>query len=542
MNSFLALRQLLIVGDLFAASTLIMALAWLAPFRKMASLRHLAWVAAFGALLVLPLLLAIVPSHIRFALAAPAATPAIAAPQTAMVAATMPAVAASLPQAEAFHLDFAMAVRALIAVWLLGVLFIAVRSAVAMFGLNNLRRNSVGHIFRELPKIAQGYEIRIAPDECGPVTWGFVRPIILLPKSADYWPAERVTAVLLHEIAHIRRRDSLTQMLSLLVCALYWPNPFVWIGARAMRREAEIAADDAVIVSGVRPSYYAAELVYLAAQFRARPPALLNMPMNVPMAERAALEARVESILAQTQQRTGATTMDVLKLTTAGIAAAATLAFARPSLAQDAPPPPPPPAVAAPAAPPAPVVQAELPVPPAAPHIALSHHPHHIQIMDERRTANGQEERHIYVDGRELDPNSSEYSDVSEQERAAMAQEHDAMARENEEMARERAEMAREAADMRAEAAAVRAEQPRIEEAVRNAQPQIERALEEARAEIAKVDDAKIRAKVDAALARAEERLAHAHAGMEGAHIRIEMDGDHGDAPDMPVPPPPPAP
>ena len=62
MNSFLALRQLLTVGDLFAASALIMALAWLAPYRKTASLRHLAWVAGFGALLLLPLLLAIVPS------------------------------------------------------------------------------------------------------------------------------------------------------------------------------------------------------------------------------------------------------------------------------------------------------------------------------------------------------------------------------------------------------------------------------------------------------------------------------------------------
>jgi beta-lactamase regulating signal transducer with metallopeptidase domain len=495
-------------------------------------------VAAFGALLLLPLLLAIVPSHVSFALTAPVTeVPQTMVTQTADTSIiTTPVVAASLPQPEAFHFDLAMLVRALIPVWLLGVAVIAARGVMALIGLDRLRRNSVGHIFRDLPAFAKGYDIRIASDECGPVTWGFVRPIILLPQSADYWPTERVTAVLLHEIAHIRRHDSLTQMLSLLVCALYWPNPFVWIGARAMRREAEIAADDAVIVSGVRPSYYAAELVHLAAQFRSQRPALLN----VPMAERAALEARVESILAETQQRSGVTSMDVLKIATTGFAAVAALAFACPSLAQDAAPPPPamaapatPPVAADPAAAPASVTHAELPAPPAPPSdtaLSTPHH-HHIRITDERRTANGQEERHIYLDGRELDPNSSEYRDMSEQERAAMAQEHDAMTREHEEMTRERAQMVQEAAEMRAEEAVVRAEQPRIEYAVREAGPQIEKALQEARAEIAKANlDVKLQEKIDRALSRVEIHV-HEH---DGHDLVIER----SDEPEAPPPPP----
>jgi beta-lactamase regulating signal transducer with metallopeptidase domain len=575
MNSFLALRQLLTVGDLFAASALIMALGWLAPFHKTASLRHLFWVSGFAALLVLPVLLAIVPSHVSFALAAPA----VAVPQTAPVAAVdVPTVAASLPQPQSFHFDLQMLIRALAVIWLCGVAMTALRGVVALIGLNRLRRNSVGHIFRDLPAFAKGYDIRIASDEIGPVTWGFMRPIILLPKSADYWPTERVTAVLLHEIAHINRRDSLTQMLSLLVCALYWPNPFVWIGARAMRREAEIAADDAVIVSGVRPSYYAAELVHLAAQFRDQRPALLN----VPMAERAALEARVESILAQTQQRSGATMMDVLKITATGFAAAATLAFACPSLAQDAPPVPPPPAMAAPAtaapeppaAPLAPLTQAELPAPPADTVAPPRHHGQHIHIDNDRDMADGRDHRHIHfvIDGHKVDLDTDDYAALSPQDRAqfdraeaearakveamrpqieaaraqARAAEEEARANEREvrmdvEAARARARAAENEARIQAREAerAARAAQPHIEYAVREAGPQIEKALQEARAEIAKANlDVKVQEKIDRALSRVQVRMEihdHDHESGDGHELVIER----AEGPEAPPPAPP---
>lgn len=560
MSSFLVLRQLLTVGDLFAASALIMALAWLAPFRKTASLRHLVWVAGFAALLALPLLLLIVPSHFSFALAAPVAEAPQMAPmpvETSTI--TAPIVAASLPQPAAFHFDLVMLLRAATAIWLLGVAAIALRGIAALFALNRLRRNSVGHIFRDLPKFAAGYDIRIAPDECGPVTWGFVRPIILLPASADYWPTERVTAVLLHEIEHIRRRDSLTQMLSLVTCALYWPNPFVWMGARAMRREAEIAADDAVIVSGVRPSYYAAELVHLAAQFHAQRPALLNVPVNVPMAERAALEARVESILAQTKHRSGVTAMDVAKITVTGLAAAAALAFARPSLAQDVPSvPPAPPAMTAPAVPPiaaeppppppAPVVQAELPAPPPPPPAAAiaPRDYQHVHIDSDQDTVDGRDHRHIHflIDGHRVDLDTDDYASLSPEDRAkfdraeAEARAHveamrpqieaaraqalaaaEQLRQHGQEMrlqinaARAQARMAANEARVQATAAADQARGMRFEETIREVSPKLEKAIEEARAEVAKANiDVKIQEKIDRALRRVEvETRVHEH-------------------------------
>src|SRR5580698_1040393 len=75
MNSLLALRALLYVGELFAVSALILTLAWLGISQKAASARHLSWAGALGVTLALPMLTAIVPSTIRILLALPAELP-----------------------------------------------------------------------------------------------------------------------------------------------------------------------------------------------------------------------------------------------------------------------------------------------------------------------------------------------------------------------------------------------------------------------------------------------------------------------------------
>jgi beta-lactamase regulating signal transducer with metallopeptidase domain len=53
-----------------------------------------------------------------------------------------------------------------------------------------------------------------------PMAAGYLRPTVALPAEADAWPDERVTSVLLHELAHIRRRDCLTQLAASTTCAL----------------------------------------------------------------------------------------------------------------------------------------------------------------------------------------------------------------------------------------------------------------------------------------------------------------------------------
>jgi hypothetical protein len=94
-----------------------------------------------------------------------------------------------------------------------------------------------------------------------PITWGVVRPIILLPLDVGEWPEQNLRAALLHEMAHITRRDWASLILSYLACAIYWFHPFVWLAASRMRDESEQACDDFVVTSGVPAAAYAQSLI-----------------------------------------------------------------------------------------------------------------------------------------------------------------------------------------------------------------------------------------------------------------------------------------
>jgi len=89
-----------------------------------------------------------------------------------------------------------------------------------------------------------------------PATWGWWKPIIVCPISSQGWPMEKQVAALLHEIAHIERRDFLTQTMGRLAEALYWFLPVVRRLLERWRLEAEQACDDLVISRGVRGKDY----------------------------------------------------------------------------------------------------------------------------------------------------------------------------------------------------------------------------------------------------------------------------------------------
>jgi C-terminal processing protease CtpA/Prc len=92
-------------------------------------------------------------------------------------------------------------------------------------------------------------------------------PTILLPESAQEWPPERRRLVLLHEMAHLKRRDLLLGLIGQLGRALHWPNPLAWTGWTALVRARETACDEAVLAAGEDPETYAHQL--LAAARRA---------------------------------------------------------------------------------------------------------------------------------------------------------------------------------------------------------------------------------------------------------------------------------
>jgi len=94
-----------------------------------------------------------------------------------------------------------------------------------------------------------------------PITWGIRQPVILLPRECDDWNQRKRTAILFHELFHIRSRDFFLNILCGIGCAIFWCNPLVWLAFRRLRLEQEKACDEAVVAAGIKPSEYASCLL-----------------------------------------------------------------------------------------------------------------------------------------------------------------------------------------------------------------------------------------------------------------------------------------
>lgn len=326
MTDFVALSTLVFAAECFFGASLILGAAWVLARHGSAAQRHAVWLGAFAAMLILPLAAYLVPPQIIVHMpAAPAVSAAdLAAPVT---------VNAAAPAAPSFTL--ADMVTLLLAVWLIGVAAVSAKTIAGLVALYRLHRRSVPHIpdgidGEKFRAVRWQLRLRTAPGNQGPVTYGFIRQTVLLPKVSVRWPRPRLEAVLLHEFAHVRRRDPLARFVALAACAFYWPNPFVWSAAAALKRDAEIAADDMVLESGVRPSCYAETLIGLARE--CEPAAFAAVSMS--MAERSGLNERVKSLLAAARPRRGLSRMDMLKVGASCLAITAALVLARPCLAE----------------------------------------------------------------------------------------------------------------------------------------------------------------------------------------------------------------
>src|SRR5262245_3763084 len=181
-------------------------------------------------------------------------------------------------------------------IWLSGttVALLRIASDLAAARRTILRATFRSRLDRGVPLLESG--------EIGsPVVVGLFRPAILIPRSAMHETAA-LPSVIAHEIAHVERRDCLTQLVARLACALYWFNPLVWCAARRIALERERACDDRVLAAGADPIAYSQILVDMAR--RSVPNAI--RPHALPsMAQSAHLEKRIVSILASGAPRGG---------------------------------------------------------------------------------------------------------------------------------------------------------------------------------------------------------------------------------------------
>lgn len=97
-----------------------------------------------------------------------------------------------------------------------------------------------------------------------PVTIGFLKPIILMPLAAiTNLSAKQVEAVLLHELAHIRRYDYFINLLINFICTILYFNPFVKLFAKTIGTEREKSCDEMVMQFEYDPHGYASALLTL---------------------------------------------------------------------------------------------------------------------------------------------------------------------------------------------------------------------------------------------------------------------------------------
>jgi beta-lactamase regulating signal transducer with metallopeptidase domain len=164
-----------------------------------------------------------------------------------------------------------------------------------------------------------------------PMTWGIVRPVVLLPREGRAWSADRRLRAVRHELAHIERRDCFTLLVARIACAFYWFNPLVWYAAARLRAESEHACDDIVLRHGATPSEYAQQLVDVVRSLRASS----AVPRHaLPMARRSQVGDRVRAILDVRRSRSRVTPIFACVASAIGLSVVATLAAITPVAAQ----------------------------------------------------------------------------------------------------------------------------------------------------------------------------------------------------------------
>ena len=297
-----------------------------------AATRHFVWTLAIGALLALPIASYVLPEWTvpipiarpfapRIVLTGTAPSNAVVTPRVASRAVpvscidaagrcepdTAPVGASAL--AGVPRLTPGAALAALYAVYAAGVVLLLVRLVLEPFALRRLTRASrdvTDAAWRRLldeavAQLGVSRTVRLMRSEGDvmPLTFGTIAPTLVLPASADEWTHDRRRAVLLHELAHVARRDCLVQRIAACACALYWPHPGVWWAARRLRTERELACDDRVLASGAIARDYAGHLLDIAHAFRAAPAPATALGM----ARARQLERRLLAILDEPRNR-----------------------------------------------------------------------------------------------------------------------------------------------------------------------------------------------------------------------------------------------
>lgn len=166
------------------------------------------------------------------------------------------------------------ALRFSVFIWALGALVLLARMLRGLFVLQLLRRSArppeqlALREALEEARAALGVDtlpaVLVSPRLAGPVALGVIRPVVLLPAGLiESLPRSALRDVIVHESAHLLRRDPLIGLLQRLAELLYWPQPLVHLLNRRLSRAREEVCDNHVL-AGRDPCDYARTLLLLA--------------------------------------------------------------------------------------------------------------------------------------------------------------------------------------------------------------------------------------------------------------------------------------
>ncbi len=151
------------------------------------------------------------------------------------------------PAAEGIKPDIAAAI------WLIGALIM-----VAYFAATYIRcrlefrfslplKSDFASEWLKSRKLKRTVTVRLSGAVSSPMTYGLIRPVILLPKGFDAGDTEKLRLVLLHEFNHIRRADGVLKFFSNTALCIHWFNPLVWAMHSLIARDIELRCDEDVL-------------------------------------------------------------------------------------------------------------------------------------------------------------------------------------------------------------------------------------------------------------------------------------------------------
>ena len=258
--------------------------ALLAAFRvRDPAFLHVCWTVVLVAMLAMPLLVRTLP---RMEL------PILEAARVSEAPYTTPLTAVDVPQVQserASPVVPGIPLPGLVWMYLAIALLLGTRIAIG-YGLGIRLVRSARSIDRnEFPGQKANVRYLYSEHVTVPMTFGWLRPAVLLPAGFRSWETRKLTTVLDHEHAHVTRWDFATTFVASLTRTVYWLNPFAWWLEWRLRTLAERAADDRA--AGADPKTYAEALLGIAREAGPR------RVQSLAMAEQRGVTARINRLM-----------------------------------------------------------------------------------------------------------------------------------------------------------------------------------------------------------------------------------------------------